>query len=166
MNSDECISSTVTPDQFVLDRPTIVSARDYVCYLTHFTVHHVLQVNMSASPSLPSGLTYNCSFSGSGDVFPIEVEAVEVVAGTEYQCDIRGAITDLGSVLAGMETSCHVGMDCSQSVAVQPPSILMLHSSVPILVHFFDMLVAILVGLVWALINVACWYHLHMNTAI
>ena len=114
MNSDECISSTVTPEQFVLDRPTIVSTSDYICHLTHFSVHCVLQVSVSASPSLPSGLTYNCSFSGSGDVFPIEVEAVEVVAGTEYQCDIRGAITDLGTVLAGMETSCHVGMDCPQ----------------------------------------------------
>ena len=83
-----------------------------------FTVHCALQVNVSASPSLPSGLTCKCSFSGSGDVFPIEVEVVEVVGGTEYQCDIRGAITDLDSVLAGMETSCHVGMDCSQSVAL------------------------------------------------
>ena len=34
-------------------------------------------------------------------MFPIEVEAVEVVAGTEYQCDIRGAITDLGIVQEG-----------------------------------------------------------------
>ena len=117
MNSDECISSTVTPQQSVLDRPTIVSARDCFCHLTHFTAHCALQVNVSASPSLPSGLTYNCSFSGSGDVFPIEVEAVEVVAGTEYQCDIRGAITDLGTVQAGMETSCHVGMDCPRESA-------------------------------------------------
>ena len=87
----------------------------------YFTAHGVLQVNVSASLSLPSNLTYNCSFSGSGDVFPIEVEAVEVVAGTEYQCDIRGAITDLGTVQAGMETSCPVGMDCPQSVAVKAP---------------------------------------------
>ena len=123
MNSDECISSTVTPQQFVLDSPSIVSASDYICHLTHFSVHCVLQVNVSASPSLPSGLTYNCSFSGSGDVFPIQVEAVEVVAGTEYQCDIRGAITDLDSVLAGMETSCHVGMNCPQIVAIHPASL-------------------------------------------
>jgi len=122
VNSDECISSTITPQQFVLDRPAIVSASDYFCHLTHFTVHCVLQVNVSASPSLPSGLTYKCSFSGSGDVFPIEVEAVKVVGGTEYQCDIRGAITDLGTVQAGIETTCHVGMDFSQSVAIQPPS--------------------------------------------
>ena len=46
-------------------------------------------------------------------MFPIEVEAVEVVGKTEYQCDIRGAITDLGTVLAGMETSCHVS--CTES---------------------------------------------------
>ena len=104
-------SPAPSPEQFVLDRPTIVSASDYFCHLTHFTVLCVLQVNVSVSPSLPSGLTYNCSFSGSGDVFPIEVEAVEVVGGTEYQCDIRGAITDLGTVLAGMETSRHV--DCT-----------------------------------------------------
>ena len=56
-------------------------------------------------------------------MFPIEVEAVEVVAGTEYQCDIRGAITDLDSVLAGMETSCHVGMNCPQRVTMQPASL-------------------------------------------
>ena len=105
-NSDECISSNVTPKQFVLERPTIVST-NILCHLTHFAVQCVLQVNVSASPSLPSGLTYNCSFSGCGDVFPIDVGAVEVVAGTEYQCDIRGAITDLGTVLLGMETSCH-----------------------------------------------------------
>ena len=119
MNSDECISSTVTPEQFVLDRPTIVSASDYICHVAHFSVHDVLQVNVRATPSLPSGLTYNCAFSGSGDVFPIEVVAVEVVAGTEYQCDIGGAITDLGTVLAGMETSCHVDTDCPQRVATQ-----------------------------------------------
>ena len=101
MNSDECISSTVTPQQFVLDNPSIVSGNNHICHLTHFSVHCALQVSVSASPSLPSGLTYNCSFSGSGDVFPVEVEAVEVVAGTEYQCDIRGAITDLGTVQAG-----------------------------------------------------------------
>ena len=42
-------------------------------------------------------------------MFPIEVEAVEVVGGAEYQCDISGAIADLGTVLAGIygdELSC------------------------------------------------------------
>ena len=147
MNSDECISSTVTPQQFVLDSPSIVSTSDYFCHLTHFTAHCVLQVNVSASPSLPSGLTYNCSFSGSGDMFPIEVEAVGVVAGTEYQCDIRGAITDLGIVKAGMETSCHVGMDFPERVCS------LLHSS--ILTLHFNVFILILAYIIWALLN-AC----------
>ena len=107
VNSDECISSTVTPEQFVLDRPTTVSASDCFCHLND-QYHSALKMNVSVSPSLPSGLTYKCSFSGSGDVFPVEVEAVEVVAGTEYQCDIRGVFTDLATVLVGMEASCSV----------------------------------------------------------
>ena len=61
------------------------------------------QLNVTASPSLPSGLQYNCSFSGSGDVFPVVVEAVEVVAGTEYQCNINQAINVLGVVQTGIE---------------------------------------------------------------
>ena len=61
------------------------------------------QLNVTASPSLPSGLQYNCSFSGSGDVFPIVVEAVEVVAGTEYQCNIDQPINDLGVVQTGTD---------------------------------------------------------------
>ena len=57
---------------------------------------------MTATPDLPSNLTYNCSFSGSGDMFPLVVEAIEVVAGSLYQCDITAAITDLDSVKEGL----------------------------------------------------------------
>ena len=41
-------------------------------------------------------------------MFPIEAEAVEVVAGTEYQCDIREAITDLGVVQASKSSPLQV----------------------------------------------------------
>ena len=34
VNSDECISSTVTPEQFVLDRPTIVSSQILYYYMS------------------------------------------------------------------------------------------------------------------------------------
>ena len=57
---------------------------------------------MTATPALPSNLTYNCSFSANGDVFPLLVEAVEVEAGTMYQCNITAAITDLDSVIEGL----------------------------------------------------------------
>ena len=57
---------------------------------------------MTATPDLPSDLTYNCSFSGSGDMFPLVVEATEVVAGSLYQCDITAAVTDLDSVKEGL----------------------------------------------------------------
>ena len=57
---------------------------------------------MTATPDLPSNLTYNCSFSGSGDMFPLVVEAIEVVAGSLYQCDIAAAISDLDSVKEGL----------------------------------------------------------------
>ena len=57
---------------------------------------------MTATPALPSNLTYNCSFSANGDIFPLLVEAVEVVAGTMYQCNITAAITDLDSVIEGL----------------------------------------------------------------
>ena len=95
-------SPALSLEQFVLDKPTIMSVIAII-YLNDFTAHSVLQLNVTASPILPSGLTYKCSFSESEGVFPVEVEAVEVVAGTEYQCDIRGAVMDLGTVLAGME---------------------------------------------------------------
>ena len=57
---------------------------------------------MSVTPSLPANLSYNCSFTGSGSVFPVRVQAVEVTPGTEYQCNITGAVTDLGTVITGM----------------------------------------------------------------
>ena len=35
-------------------------------------------------------------------MFPVMVQAVEVTPGTEYQCNVTGAITDLGTVITGM----------------------------------------------------------------
>ena len=60
------------------------------------------QLTVTATPALPSNLTYNCSFSANGDIFPLVVEAVEVAAGTMYQCDITAAITDLDSIREGL----------------------------------------------------------------
>ena len=39
-------------------------------------------------------------------MFPVRVEAVEVTPGTEYQCNITGAVTDLGTVITGMCYQC------------------------------------------------------------
>ena len=61
-----------------------------------------LQLTVTAVPPLPSNLTYNCSFSANGDIFPLLVEAVEVEAGTVYQCNITAVITDLDSVREGL----------------------------------------------------------------
>ena len=35
-------------------------------------------------------------------MFPVRVQAVEVTPGTEYQCNITGVVTDLGTVITGM----------------------------------------------------------------
>ena len=67
-----------------------------------FNMFSVLQLSVTATPDLPSNLTYNCSFSGSGDMFPLVVPAVEVVAGSLYQCNITAAITDLKTVKKGL----------------------------------------------------------------
>ena len=55
---------------------------------------------MSVSPDLPEGLTYNCSFSGSEA--PIVVPAIEVVAGSEYQCNITDIVTTVDGVKEGL----------------------------------------------------------------
>ena len=57
---------------------------------------------MTVSPDLPSNMTYNCSFSGSGDIFPVVVTAIELVAGSQYQCDITDSITALDAVKLGV----------------------------------------------------------------
>ena len=57
---------------------------------------------MTVSPDLPSNMTYNCSFSGSGDIFPVVVAAIELVAGSQYQCDITDSITALDAVKLGV----------------------------------------------------------------
>ena len=64
----------------------------------------ILQLNVTVSPvpGLPEGLTYNCSFSGSGAGFPLVVPAIEMEAGTQYQCNITGSISDLSSIAHGM----------------------------------------------------------------
>ena len=55
---------------------------------------------MSASPDLPEGLTYNCSISGRGT--PLVVPAIEVVAGSEYQCNITDIVTTVDGVKEGL----------------------------------------------------------------
>ena len=71
---------------------------------------------MTVTPDLPSTLTYNCSFSVSGDMFPLVVEAIEVVAGSLYQCDITAAVTDLGSVKEGLLSCIVYLLFCSSSL--------------------------------------------------
>ena len=67
----------------------------------------ILQLNVTVSPvpGLPEGLTYNCSFSGSGAGFPLVVPAIELEAGTQYQCNITGRISDLSSIAHGMHST-------------------------------------------------------------
>ncbi|CAI8038569.1 Plexin-A4 [Geodia barretti] len=77
-SSSECISTSVSPAQFILDSPTIL--------------------NVTATSPLPGNLTYNCSFSAPGEKFPLVVPAIEVVAGTQYQCNITNVATSLDSV--------------------------------------------------------------------
>ena len=55
---------------------------------------------MATSP-LPDDLTYNCLFSAPGEKFPLEVPAIEVVAGSQYQCNITNVATSLESVKQG-----------------------------------------------------------------
>ncbi|CAI8056125.1 Plexin-A4 [Geodia barretti] len=76
-SSSECISTAVSPAQFILDSPTIL--------------------DVTATSPLPENLTYNCSFSAPGDKFTLVVLAIEVVAGTKYQCNIANVATSLDS---------------------------------------------------------------------
>ena len=55
---------------------------------------------MATSP-LPDDLMYNCLFSAPGEKFPLEVPATEVVAGSQYQCNITNVATSLESVKQG-----------------------------------------------------------------
>ena len=86
--SDQCITTIVTPDQFILAAPTIVRANMFSTYIIPF-----FQLNVSASPGLPGGLTYNCFFSGSGAT--MLAPAIEVVAGSQYQCDLTDTLIAL-----------------------------------------------------------------------
>ena len=58
------------------------------------------QLNVTASPDLPGGLTYNCLFSGDGP--EIVVPAIEVVAGSQYQCDLTDSTIAVDGVKEGL----------------------------------------------------------------
>ena len=104
-SSDQCIITTVTPRQYTLATPSIVSI--IILYIYHVCC---LQLNVTVSPDLPSSLSYNCSFSGSGDIFPLVVPAIEVVTGSQYQCNITGTVTTLDSVKQSWWSAEHVIM--------------------------------------------------------
>ena len=61
---------------------------------------------MTVEPGLPEGLTYNCLFSATGENFPLVVPAIELVIGTQYQCDITDSVTTLDSVQQGSLALC------------------------------------------------------------
>ena len=61
---------------------------------------------MTVEPGLPEGLTYSCSFSATGENFTLLVPSVELVANTQYQCDITGSVTALDSVQQGSLALC------------------------------------------------------------
>ena len=66
-------------------------------------------------PGLPEGLTYNCLFSATGENFALLVPAVELVANTQYQCDITGSVTALDSVQQGSLALCFNVIACANS---------------------------------------------------
>ena len=78
----------------------------------------ILQLNVTVSPvpGLPEGLTYNCSFSGSGAGFPLVVPAIELETGTQYQCNVTGSISDLSSIAHGMSEHTQRLIKCSISL--------------------------------------------------
>ena len=59
------------------------------------------QLRVTTSPSLPPDLAYSCLLSGSGDLLPILVPAVEEIPGSQYLCDITGTIDGFDSVKEG-----------------------------------------------------------------
>ena len=77
----------------------------------------LLQLNVTVEPGLPEDLTYNCSFSATGENLPVVVPAVELVANTQYQCDITGSVTALDSVQQG-------SLLCFQLIDLQTCSVL------------------------------------------
>ena len=109
-NTDQCFVTTITPSQFVFDRPEIVS-----CYKelddTELTdsLHacvYVLQLSVSvSSPGLPVTLPnemYECHFQNEEMALSFVVPAEEVTANGNYNCNITGQIPNFNGVKAGI----------------------------------------------------------------
>ena len=79
---------------------------------------------MTATSPLPENMMYNCSFSAPGDKFTLVVPAIEMVAGTKYQCNIANVATFLDSVKQGM-----VDTNLKKLYRDHPPSFLQLSTS-------------------------------------
>ena len=107
-SSDQCISATVSPSQFILDSPTIVSRNNltfsFLCVKSFSLCFLQLNVTVSPVPGLPEGLTYNCSFSTDSGAakFPLLVPAIEMETGTGYICNITDIATTLDRVKQGL----------------------------------------------------------------
>ena len=129
-NSIQCISTTITPSQFVLDDPEIVSALVYlfVCLFVCLFVFGIvslflcaiLQLSVTVTPGLPPLLTnesYRCQFADREGLRVITVDAAEVTPNTVHQCNITGRIpTFTGVQLGKMNYTCSCSFELLQHI--------------------------------------------------
>ena len=105
-NTDQCFMTTITPSQFVFDRPEIVSCLFEAMELSNSLCVVLLQLSVSvSSPGLPVTLPnemYQCHFQNEEMALSFVVPAEEVTANTNYSCNIIGQIPAFNGVKAGI----------------------------------------------------------------
>ena len=105
-NTDQCFMTTITPSQFVFDRPEIVSCLFEAMELINSLCVVLLQLSVSvSSPGLPVTLLnemYQCHFQNEEMALSFVVPAEEVTANTNYNCNITGQIPAFNGVKAGI----------------------------------------------------------------
>ena len=98
--------TTITPSQFVFDRPEIVSCLFEAMELINSLCVVLLQLSVSvSSPGLPVTLpneTYQCHFQNEETAVNFVVPAEEVTTNTNYSCNITGQIPAFNGVKAGI----------------------------------------------------------------
>ena len=100
-NTDQCIMTTITPSQFVFDRPEIVSCLFEAMALINSLCVVLLQLSVSvSSPGLPVTLPnemYECHFQNEEMAL-----SFVVTANTNYSCNITGRIPAFNGVKTGI----------------------------------------------------------------
>ena len=98
--------TTITPSQFVFDRPEIVSCLLQDMKFINSLCVVLLQLSVSvSSPGLPVTLPnemYQCHFQNEEMAVSFVVPAEEVTANTSYNCNITGRIPAFNGVKAGI----------------------------------------------------------------